>query len=240
MLIAIPSKGRPSKVKSLKVLPSATVYVPANEGEAYRRANPETAIVEVPQAACGITATRNWILDATDDPWVVFVDDDLKSAGWIELGETAGRHVTVPSEAAWMDEFARAFALLEDVGLRIWGFDTAGARRSVYPYRPIVWHTYVTASCMGILNDGRTRFDPSFPIKEDYELCLRCLKEDGAVLGIRWVYWVNEHWTGAGGCKDYRSQEMERAAITRLIKMYPGMIRRVTRGGSTYAIELEF
>jgi len=93
---------------------------------------------------------------------------------------------------------------------------------------------------MGILNDGRTRFDESFPVKEDYELCLRCIKEDGGILGARYLYWHNEHWTGEGGCKDYRTQAMEEKAINKLMSMYPGFIRRVTRGGAEYSINLDF
>jgi hypothetical protein len=33
---------------------------------------------------------------------------------------------------------------------------------------------------------------------------------------------------------------MELRAISRLRKMYPGMIRRVVRGGSHYSIDLDF
>jgi hypothetical protein len=33
---------------------------------------------------------------------------------------------------------------------------------------------------------------------------------------------------------------MELRAIKLLASMYPGMIRRVTRGGSTYSVKLDF
>ena len=36
------------------------------------------------------------------------------------------------------------------------------------------------------------------------------------------------------------TQAMELAAIERLMALYPGMIRRITRGGSGYSIALEF
>lgn len=240
MLIAMPSKGRAGKTKSDKYITQAVAYVPENEVEAYQAAGLPW-VVGVPMDVRGITKTRNWILDHTDEQWVVFIDDDLKIAGWIELGETQGKHRKL-TETQMIAEWERLFEITEDVGYRIWGLDTAGALRSVYPYRPFIWHTYVTASCMGIINDPANplRFDESFPVKEDYELCLRCIRDDGGVVGARYLYWVNSHWIDPGGVRDYRSQVMELDAIERLIDMYPGLIRRVTRGGSSYSIELDF
>ena len=136
-------------------------------------------------------------------------------------------------------EWRKFFCLTEELGYRIWGMATDGAPQSVYPWRPFIFHTYVTASCMGILNTG-LRFDERFPVKEDYELCLRCLREDGGVLGVRYMFWHNSHWADPGGCKPYRTQAMEDDAIGRLIGMYPGLIRKVTKGGSHYSIELDF
>lgn len=56
--------------------------------------------------------------------------------------------------------------------------------------------------------------------------------------GAQYLYWVNEHWSTAGGCADYRTQSMERDCIRRLIRDYPGMIRAVERAGSVWNIEI--
>ena len=32
---------------------------------------------------------------------------------------------------------------------------------------------------MGIVNDGEYLFDENFPVKEDYEICLRHIKDKG-------------------------------------------------------------
>jgi len=237
MIIAIPSKGRAGKTKTDKLVTSGVFFVPASEVRDYRLFL-KNEVVAVPDEVRGITATRNWILKYSKDPRVVFLDDDLKVQGYVDLSQKA-KHIplTLPQ---WTAEFEKLFDITEQMNLRIFGVATNSAPRAVYPYRPFIFHTYVTASCMGILNDGRTLFDESFPVKEDYELCLRCLKEDGAVLGARYLYWENFHWSGDGGCRDYRTQSMELEAINRLIDLYPGLIRRVTRGGSEYSIELDF
>jgi len=240
MLVAIPSKGRASAVKSLRQLPtSAVLFVPEAEAMAYGKCNPGVEVVAVPDSVAGITRTRNWILDNTAEPRVVFVDDDLKTAGWLEALPFRWR-VNRLTEDELLAEWCRLFELTEQMQYRIWGVATNSAPRAVYPYRPFIFHTYATASCMGMLNLPGFRFDESFPVKEDYELCLRCIKEDGGILGARHLFWENNHWTDEGGCKDYRSAEMETDCIERLIAMYPGMIRKVTRGGSEFSISLEF
>jgi len=238
MLIAMPSKGRAGKTKSDKYITSAVAFVPESEVKSYQRSGVRS-VVGVPQDIIGITKTRNWILDNANDEWVVFIDDDLKKAGYHELQKFKVKYQTL-TENEMVMEWVKLFDLTKELNYRIWGLATDGAPRSVYPWKPFLFHTYITASCMGILNNTGIRFDESFPIKEDYEMCLRCIKEDGGILGARYLHWQNEHWKGGGGCKDYRTQEMELGVIRRLIRMYPGLIRRVVRGGSEFSIELDF
>lgn len=234
----MPSKGRVGQVKSIRVLPQARLFVPAAEFDDYRRVYGE-CVQAVPMSVRGITATRNWILDNTSERWVVFIDDDVTSQGVRVL--LSNESLTLPlSSTVWQSVFAQLFCVCEDIGYPIWGIATQSATRSVYPYRPFLWQSYVTASCMGMLNLPTLRFDESYPVKEDYELCLRCIRDYGGVVAARFVFWENEHWDTPGGCHDYRTQEMEQAAIDRLVRMYPGLIRRVTRGGSRYSIDLEF
>jgi hypothetical protein len=236
MHIAIPSMGRPTKVRSTRILPDAWVYVPEGEVEAYERAGTQR-VVGVPGEVRGITRTRNWILDHAEDPWVVMIDDDVKCAGWVELQREKAVHKPV---ADWGAEFLRLFEVTQDFGFRIWGIATQSAPRSVYPWKPILFASYVTASCMGLRNETGIRFDESYPVKEDYEIGLRCVVEDGGVLAARYLYWENHHWRDEGGCKTYRTGEMEAECIDRLVRTYGRFIRRVQRNGTDYSIELDF
>ena len=237
MLIAIPSKGRAGNVQSLDRLLNGTLYVPENEAQDYRRCYPN--VIAVPGDIRGITKTRNWILKNTDDRWVVFADDDAKTVGWTELLEEHGKQRQLSAQEV-TGEFIKLFEITEGMRYRIWGVATQAALRSVYPWSPFLFQSYVTGSCMGIINDGKTLFDEDFPVKEDYELCLRCIYEDGGIVAARYMYFECEHWTTDGGCKDYRTQEMEAKAIRNLIKKYGRCIRQITRHGSGYSIELNF
>lgn len=239
MIVAVPSKGRPGKCKTIDFMPDAVLFVPEVEAEAYRKCFPKTEVIGVPQEVRGITRTRNWILDNVDDPDIVMVDDDLMVCGWTECLPENGKMRKMKADEA-RAAFARLFEVTRDLGYRIWGVATQAALRSIYPYKPFLWQSYITASCMGICGESGIRFDENFPVKEDYEIGLRCVKEDGGIVAARFMYWQNEHWTTAGGCKDYRTQEMEADCIARLMKMYPGMIRRVERGGSGFSIDLDF
>lgn len=238
MLVAIPSKGRAGKIRSQAVIPSACVFVPELEADAYVTAGAQNVNV-VPNGIRGITATRNWILDHAGHDRVVMIDDDVRAQGFARLYERHAVHERLP-EGIWLAEFVKLFELTEQLGFRIFGVRTDSATRACYPYFPFRFRSYVTASCMGILNTDppRTRFDESFPVKEDYELCARCITEDGGVLSAQYLFWQNTHWHDLGGCHDYRTEKMERDAIRRLVKSYPGLVRAVERAINDWAIEI--
>lgn len=236
MLIAIPSKGRAGLTTSDKVLPTATMFVPEGELHQYTKTNKH--VVGIPNEVRGITKTRNWILKNTKESRVVFVDDDVKVCGYTKLYRENAKQKKLKSESVWRDEFHKLFDMTEQLGWKVWGLKTESALRSVYPYKPFNFRSYVTASCMGMINDGTMYFDEEFPVKEDYEICLRHVKLHGGILAARHLHWQNEHWGTDGGCKDYRTMTMEAECIKKLVEKYPGMVRQITRGGCAYSIEL--
>ena len=69
MLIAVPSKGRAGLTTTNKILPNlCTFFIPESEYHQYK--DLVKNIVCVPKEVRGITDTRNWILENTDDKWV--------------------------------------------------------------------------------------------------------------------------------------------------------------------------
>lgn len=212
-----------------------TFYVPQSEVGMYSNIK---NVIGVPKEIKGITATRNWILKNTNEKWVVFIDDDVKNCGWTRLNKRTSEKVDESDENFWYLEFLKAFDLAEQLNFKIWGVKTESSPRSVYPYNPIRFKTYVTASCMGIVNDGEFYFDENFKVKEDYEICLRHIVKHGGILGIQYLFWENSHWDDDGGCKDYRTVEIEKDAIKRLVKMYPGMVRSAKRKANKFTIQL--
>lgn len=237
MLIAVPSKGRAGLTTTNKILPNlSTFFIPESEYHQYKGIVKN--IVCVPKEVRGITDTRNWILENTDEKWVVFLDDDAKNVGYNKLEERKTKKIEIRDEGFWAEEFLKYFDLTEQLGFKIWGTRTESSPRGTYPYKPFLTRSYVTASCMGIINDGEYLFDPDFKVKEDYEICLRHIRDKGGILAVRYLHWENEHWVTDGGCKDYRTIEMERDAIKRLIKLYPNMISSAKRKANEFTIKL--
>ena len=97
MLIAVPSKGRAGLTTTNKILPNlSTFFIPESEYHQYK------GIVKniecVPKEVQGITATRNWILENSDDQWVVFLDDDAKNVGYNKLEERKTKKIEIRDE----------------------------------------------------------------------------------------------------------------------------------------------
>jgi glycosyltransferase involved in cell wall biosynthesis len=236
MLIAVPSKSRAGRTTTDRILPNmATFFVPESEVHQYGYVK---NVIGVPKDIQGITATRNWILKNAVERNVVFLDDDSKNVGYTKLHSRKAKMTDIKDEGFWCEEFLKYFDLTEQLGYKIWGVKTEAAPRSVYPFKPILLKTYVTASCMGIINDGEYLFDERFKVKEDYEICLRHIRDKGGILGIRYLHWENDHWKTEGGCKDYRTVQMEKDAIKLLVSMYPGMIRSAARKVNKFTIQL--
>lgn len=240
MLIAIPSKSRPYKSKSKELLKNGVLFVPNCEMEQYLKFYDKNQVIGVPDDIKGITKTRNWILKNSNERYVVFVDDDLKNCGYwySENGKRKLKKITNGEEVE--NEFQKLFEITEELELKIWGLKTEGSKLSQHDEKPFIFLTYITASCMGIINDGELYFDERFKVKEDYEIGLRAIEKYGGVLGCRYFHWENEHWKTEGGCADYRDDGMEKEAIMMLKDMYPKYVRMANRKNSKYCIKLNF
>jgi len=167
MLLAVPSKGRALKTTTDKILPSATFFVPESEVHQYDYISD---VVGVPNDVRGITKTRNWILKRHMGERVVFLDDDAKNVGYTKLNKRKSEKIDIKDQGFWIAEFMKLFDICDQLGYKIWGIKTEAAPRSVYPYKPINFKSYVTASCMGMIASEEYLFDESYPVKEDYEI----------------------------------------------------------------------
>ena len=94
---------------------------------------------------------------------------------------------------------------------------------------------------MGIINDGTYKFDERYKVKEDYEICLRHIRERGGIMGINYFFIQNKHWDRGTGCGAYRTKEIEEDAIKMLMKEYGKYVKRATkRKNGEYTISLRF
>src|SRR6056297_239234 len=233
MEIAVPSKNRAGNTTTQDILQDSNFYVPESQVKQYKQAGIKN-VLGVPKNVIGITNTRNWILKNSEETRLVFVDDDVKKCGYRKIFSEKTERIEKRQQGFWLQEFQKLFDLTEQLQYKIFGLRTEGSLKGCFPYKPILLRSYITASCMGIINDGEFYFDPEFSVKEDYELCLRHIEKKGGILAARYLSWENEHWETEGGCSDYRTINMERKAIKKLIRKYPGRVKEVTRKNSVF------
>tara|TARA_R100001443_G_scaffold70868_1_gene79200 strand:- start:277 stop:993 length:717 start_codon:yes stop_codon:yes gene_type:complete len=236
MLIAVPSKNRAGRTTTDKLLPNLVTFF-VSESEVHQYSYVKN-VVGIPNDVQGITKTRNWILKNTKEKRVVMLDDDVKKTAFVKRYSNNVEHVNLKDEVFWYDEFQKYFDITEQMNYKIWGVTTDHSTKSAYSYKPFMFKTYALGSVMGIINDGEYLFNEEFKVKEDYEICLRHIKEKGGLLGVRYLYWANHHYTDDGGCKDYRTVSIEKECIKKLIELYPGMIAKVKRKGTQFGITL--
>ena len=173
MLIAIPSKGRPYKSKTKEFLKSAKIFVPEPEFEIYNKIYPGD-IVAVPASVRGITPTRNWILKNSEDKEVVMVDDDLVKCGYI-LPDENGKLNTIEIKDGKVLErvFEQAFETLYSLGWKIFGVRGESSAWGQHNECPFLLDSYITANCMGMINDGTMYFDEEMIIRMETRLPCR-------------------------------------------------------------------
>ena len=84
MKIYIPTRGRPSNQETLKWFPremqtdgSVVLVIDEDEKDKYWK-YPDTPKMIVPEDCVGIGPKRKYIIENTDDPHIVMLDDDLR------------------------------------------------------------------------------------------------------------------------------------------------------------------
>lgn len=238
MIVAIPSKGRAGKMLTSKIFKDANIYVPESEVTQYKQFY--NNVFGVPLSVKGITATRNYILKENKGVNVVFIDDDLEYAGWIKKDKEKYKVKRIKDEHLWMCEFERYFELTEGLNWKIWGMNTVGNNLTSYAYQPFQLNGLALGSCMGVVNDGEYYFNEDFKVKEDYELSMRHIRDKGGLLSVRYAFMQHEHTKMEGGCREPERIVKEKQAITKLINLYPGWIKKAKHRGTSFAIQLNY
>lgn len=216
MLKAIPSKGRAGKITTLKFIPDAVLFVPESEVIEYKKFY-KNKIVGVPDNIKGITKTRNFILNWSDDKYIVQLDDDLRGFFYWQNGAK-----NKMKDIEW--HLQQMFVLIEDFGFHLWGWNVAVDNMLYKPYAPISTLAIIGANIIGIIKTG-IRFDERFVVKEDYDFALQHIYADNGVLRFNKYFVRAPHLTNEGGCADYRSHNSEEEAYKLLRKKWGSIVK---------------
>ena len=225
MLIAIPSKGRAGRVTSDRFLAplDPVIFCPAGEVEAY--AAHHARVAGVPETFVGLTPTRNFILDyaaSRGERSIVQADDDCIGVVKFEAGKRGRGRAISAAEFAFLVENMAIMAA--EAGARLWGFQVTDDGQTYREYSPFSLQAFIPGNFMGILDDGQ-RFDERFVVKEDYDFTLESLRRYRRVWRCNKYAWYVEHQATPGGCRSYRTFDLERRMIALLRAKWGSLVR---------------
>lgn len=231
--ICCPSYRRP-KVETLEAYPHTRVYVAEGELQEYLEANPEGSdIVAVPNEVQGnLCRVRNYILDTEFEngaDGVLIIDDDMQAICRHESVEAEhgrfgyARHVL--DEAELHQFVAEGMALCEEWGYKFWGVNCVLDPKAYNQYSPFSTTKYIGGPFQAHL-PNEIRYDEALPLKEDYDITLQHLRENGGVLRFNAYYYVCKQAEQEGGCASYRNVKREKEQFELLQRKWGSKIIR--------------
>ena len=234
MKIYIPTRGRPINQETLKWFPKhmqedGSVVLVIDEDEKNRYYNyPNTTKMVVPASCVGIGPKRKYIVENTDDPRIVMLDDDLRF--YVRKSPTDWHLRYLGSEEypalfglldEWMDQgYAHCGVSAREGNNRVEKLSVENTRYmralaynlEVFP-KDIVW--------------GRTR------VMEDFDISLQLLRR-GKACKVSYFYAQGQKSSNApGGCSEWRTIDVHNTGAEMLYALHPTCVKLVEKQTKT-------
>lgn len=222
--INIQSYKRAGKIKTLEIAPGATVWAHQFEADEYEQAHPGSWIMRLPDAARGnLPKVKNLILDHAfyeeKADACLILDDDIYRIGYFEHDEATD--IRGDELLRFVEKYSH---LCKEWGFYLWGLNVNMDKQCYREYTPFGTVQYVSSSFSCFLKGNTCKYDPRFPLKEDYDMTLQqCSTYRGLLRLNKWHY-VKLSAENVGGCGSYRSIAEERAQFALLQKKWGSSI----------------
>jgi hypothetical protein len=212
-----PTYKRPGIITTHRVMPFVTYVVCESQIDSYRKKNPSLNYWVVPDSAQGNTSRiRNYILDHSETPTFICVDDDVREFG---SRESLKNQPYTPDQIEEFFDYAFDIASQFDVhffGLNPAGKSDFGAYRA---YTPFSFRAFCGGPFQGHLSNP-CRYDENIPLKEDYDMTLQVIYRFHKLLRFNMMYIENDFQTLLGGCQSYRNTTREAEQFRSLQKKW--------------------
>lgn len=227
--VAVRSYKRPGAVKTLTTLPSAHIWVPESQGDAYRAFYGDQ-VVTIPDSEDGsVMKKSNSILNRAPSEWILMVDDDITSMGYYERG----KHYTADqNDVLRMAQIM--FEQCEAMGVELWGVNQKMdplVYRALCPFSllaPILgpFHGHIRPSL---------RYDEKAGAKEDYDFWLQNIRKFHRTWRNNKWHYVSNHGTQQGGLVSKRTMAFETESAKYMIQKWGRELYRLggQKGGKS-------
>jgi hypothetical protein len=205
--IAIRSYKRAGSVKTLKVFPFASVWVPESQGDEYRQHYGD-AVVTIPDNEDGNAGRKsNAILNHSPCPWTLILDDDITRFGCWEDGDHKDLD---PNDLQWF--IRHGFEMAAEMGVKLWGVNQRKDELCYHVYHPISLLNPILGPFNGHL-EPELRYDGTVFLKDDYDFWLQNIYHHRRTLRFNKYHYVNALGVGTGGTTSIRTMALEREHI---------------------------
>lgn len=215
-----PSAGRPMNVPRMQAAMAPrtiTWVVPDGQQYDYKLCGAEQVIgVTAPPGCRPLAAQRNAALEHAFQRGLVCVqtDDDIKSMA------IARNKKAVP-------------ASIEDVFAEWQKVKDQQPDTYLYGVNAVSNHFFardkVTQLCiygwLFAVWPSEERFDETLPLSEDIDFTCQHIENHGSVARLEWLIPSYTHADNAGGCQNYRTEELERATDEILLNRWPQYLK---------------
>jgi hypothetical protein len=231
MRIFIPTMGRPvERQYTLRELPKQVrerykpvLVAPPADAKTLRGAGFEVWECR----AKGIAATRQWILDNSEDPLVLMLDDDLSSWSWrVEPGP---KERGVKYYKAIEEERVKGFREVErllhkyrhgSIGHRLFANNRAAEDFNTRQLRALAYDR-------DHLKAVGVKF--RLPVMEDFDVQLQLLKKGYPCFQYNQLVQEQNGSNVDGGCSTYRTHKVQADAAKKLAQLHPDCVTVVER-----------
>jgi len=203
--IACPSKGRPDKVLTNKVVDKVVLVVNENEKEEYEKYNSNNEVVSPPKHVNNLSKTRDWIINKYDN--VVMMDDDIDTVR-INYAETREKiKITDPKQV--YDIILYTANIAKQLGTYMFGFSNI---RNPVGYRsasPFKFVEFMPGATVGFLKGHGMYYDPRIETADDYFVtCLNAYYHRYSLINTMFTFLTVGNFTREGGVMENRTQKV--------------------------------
>ena len=231
----IPSSGRATKQVTINQLPeeikSCTwLAVPRHEVDTYLKAG--YVVIGVPDNIKGISPTRRYLMETCSTRYLMMLDDDMTFAYRPDM--SSPKLVSLDrNDVRLVDMFNYWRGLMKSfahVGLSA----RQGNNRVNEPFKRCCRMFNAYMYDLPRIRNARVEVGRT-PVMEDFDLTLQLLRKGlpNAVI-YKWC-WNQSGSNAAGGCSQYRTNEMQEEAAARLAELHPGFVRLVRKQSKNWS-----